>query len=92
MLKRFVLVLVSALVMSVSTVAAQSVVTGAPFSVTAGHDGANTDGYRLFVDGVQVGADVPKAQALAGTTVTLTAPANGATFAAPATPARLHTQ
>lgn len=48
-----------------------SVQTNQPFRVQATHDGANTELYRLYVDGVQVGPDVPVSQALSGTTVTL---------------------
>jgi hypothetical protein len=56
--------------------AAQTVPALAPgvaFRVALDHDGANTSGYRLLVDGVQVGGDLPMT-ALAGGVVTATVP------------------
>jgi hypothetical protein len=78
-------VLLCALLLA-SPVAAQTVcpnpctlVAGTPYGVMADHDGVNTTGYRVLVDGAQVGADLPFS-ALAGgvvTSATLTVPARG---------------
>lgn len=56
-----------------------TLVQGTTFGVMADHDGINTTGYRLIVDGAQSGADMPMS-ALAGGVVTvanLTVPARG---------------
>ena len=52
---------------------------GKAFSVLADHDGVNTTGYRLYLDNVKVGADIPMSALVAGT-VTISAgvgPARG---------------
>ena len=55
-------------------VAAQtSVPANAVLTLAADHDGANTDGYRVYVDGVKV-SDVPKTALVAGV-LTATVPA-----------------
>jgi hypothetical protein len=52
---------------------------GQSFSASATHDGANAIGYRVWLDGKQVGADIPLAQLANGsvTVAALTAPARG---------------
>lgn len=52
---------------------------GESFSAVADHDGANTVGYRLYIDNVKVGTDVPLASLQAGsvTVAALVAPARG---------------
>jgi len=51
-----------------------TVTAGKAFKVVALHDGVDTVGYRVYVDGVKVGADVGAA-ALVGGSVTLDVPA-----------------
>jgi hypothetical protein len=46
-----------------------SVPLNQPFQLVADHDGVNTTGYRCFLDGVKVGADLPVP---AGTVKTIT--------------------
>jgi hypothetical protein len=52
---------------------------GAAYSVAADHDGLNTTGYRVYVDGVKVGNDVPLSQLASGavTISGLVAPGRG---------------
>lgn len=51
---------------------------GKSFSFAADHDGVNTTGYRVYLDGVKTGPDLLVSALQAGAiTVTLTAPARG---------------
>jgi len=52
---------------------------GQAFTVTASHGGQNTTGYRIYVDGVKVGSDLPFSQLSSGTVTVaaLVAPARG---------------
>lgn len=56
-----------------AAVAQEPVDVGVPFRVVATHDGVNTSGYRVYVDGAQVGKDVP-VSALANGTITQDVP------------------
>lgn len=56
---------------SVASAQTPEVIAGTPITLKADHDGVNTDGYRVFIDGTQV-AQVTKATALAAGVVTIT--------------------
>lgn len=60
--------------------AAPEVVAGAPYRVAADHNGVDTIGYRVYVDNVKVGNDLPLAALVAGvvTSVDLPGVARGA--------------
>lgn len=86
-MRRIVCLIVGLLVLFAMPVYAQattcsancSLVVGQAFQVQADHDGVNTDGYRVIIDGVQVGADMPLSALVAGvvTSLQIAAPARG---------------
>ena len=49
--------------------------TGQAYTLSADHDGVNTTSYRIYVDDVQVGADLPVASLANGTLTTTALPA-----------------
>jgi hypothetical protein len=53
---------------------------GQTYAVTASHDGLNVTGYRVYLDGAKLGADLPITALQSGTVTVaaLTAPARGA--------------
>lgn len=78
--------LLACLLWSSANVAAQtacpapcSLTVGQTFSLNATHDGANTTGYRVYLDGVKVGADLPLSALTSGSVsvAALVAPARG---------------
>lgn len=65
------LALACLLVLCAAPVFAQApqVIANQPFRIAADHDGVDTDGYRLYVDGAQVGSDIPVSARVNGTLV-----------------------
>lgn len=59
-----------ALALTVNAQAQTNVVINKNFQVAATHDGVNALGFRLFVDNVKVGTDIPVAQLVGGTVTT----------------------
>lgn len=61
------LIIATALLLTASAAQAQTQVEiNKPFSVQADHDGKDTAGYRVYIDGVKVGTDQPTSILAAG--------------------------
>jgi len=72
------LIAVACVLLSAVSASAQTpVAAGSALTAAADHTGANTTGYRLYIDGAKVGADMPMSSLAAGVLTVPVPPLSG---------------